>query len=90
MNMNVKQLVINKTAKFAYCTDGALWYEIDGFRFPVPFAETVGACFMPEHKAINLMRWIRKQLEENAAGQNTPVVETTDSQGAGQNNASQN
>jgi hypothetical protein len=22
---------------------------------------------MPEHKAINLMRWIRKQLEENEA-----------------------
>ena len=67
--MNLKELVINKTAKFAYCTDGALWYEVDNFRFPVPFAETVGACFMPEHKAINLMRWIRKQLEENAAQQ---------------------
>jgi len=65
--MNIKELIINKTAKFAYCTDGALWYEVEGFRFPVPFAETVGACFMPEHKAINLMRWIRKQLEENAA-----------------------
>jgi hypothetical protein len=24
---------------------------------------------MPEHKAINLMRWIRKQLEENMAQQ---------------------
>jgi hypothetical protein len=65
--MNIKELVINKTARFAYCTDGALWYEVDGFRFPVPFSETVGACFLPEHKAINLMRWIRKQLEENDA-----------------------
>ena len=63
--MNIKELIVNKTAKFAYCTDGALWYDVDGFRFPVPFTETVGACFMPEHKAINLMRWIRKQLEEN-------------------------
>ena len=36
-----------------------------GFRFPIPFEETVGAYFKPEHKAINLMRWIRKQLEEN-------------------------
>ena len=68
--MNLKDLIINKTAKFAYCTDGALWYEIDGFRFPVPFAETIGAFFMPEHKAINLMRWIRKQWEENTAQQN--------------------
>ena len=67
--MNLKDLVINKTAKFAYCTDGAIWYQVDDFRFPVPFAETVGACFLPEHKAINLMRWIRKQLEENAAQQ---------------------
>jgi hypothetical protein len=44
-----------------------LWYEVDGFRFPVPFEDTVGAYFKPEHKAINLMRWIRKQLEENEA-----------------------
>ena len=63
--MNIKELIINKTAKFAYCTDGALWYEVDDFRFPVPFTETVGACFMSEHKAINLMRWIRQQVEEN-------------------------
>ena len=82
--MNLKELVINKIAKFAYCTDGALWYEVDGFRFPVPFAETVGACFMPEHKAINLMRWIRKQLEENASQQNAWVFDAADSQGAGQ------
>ena len=68
--MNLKELIVKNTAKFAYCTDGALWYEVDNFRFSVPFAETVGACFMPEHKAINLMRWIRKQLEENAASQN--------------------
>ena len=69
-SMNLKELIVNKTAKFAYCTDGALWYQVDDFRFPVPFAETVGACFLPEHKAINLMRWIRKQLEENAASHN--------------------
>ena len=54
--MNIKELIVNKTAKFVYCTDGALWYDVDGFRFPVPFAETVGAYFKPEHKAINLMR----------------------------------
>jgi hypothetical protein len=68
--MNIKELIINKTAKFAYCTDGALWYEVDGFRFPVPFEDTVGGYFMPEHKAINLMRWIRKQLEENETQRN--------------------
>ena len=63
--MNIKELIVNKTAKFVYCTDGALWYDVDGFRFPVPFEDTVGAYFEPRHKAINLMRWIRKQLEEN-------------------------
>ena len=63
--MNLRDLVINKTAKFVYCTDGALWYQVDDFRFQIPFSETVGASFMPEHKAINLMRWILKQLEEN-------------------------
>jgi hypothetical protein len=72
--MNIKELIINKTAKFAYCTDGALWYEIDSFRFPVPFTDTVGAYFMPEHKAINLMRWIRKQLEENEAQKNAQLI----------------
>jgi len=82
--MNIKELIINKTAKFAYCTDGALWYEVEGFRFPVPFAETVGACFMPEHKAINLMRWIRKQLEENAAQKEAHAF------AAGQNKGSEN
>ncbi len=74
MSTNLKDLIINKTAKFAYCMDGALWYEVDGFRFPVPFSETVGACFMPEHKAINLMRWIRKQLEENASQQDSSAA----------------
>ncbi|HZM24989.1 MAG TPA: hypothetical protein VFC02_24775 [Anaerolineales bacterium] len=72
--MNLKELIINKTAKFAYCTDGALWYEVDSFRFPVPFEDTVGAYFMPEHKAINLMRWIRKQLEENEAQKSLQIA----------------
>jgi hypothetical protein len=67
--MNIKGLIIIKTAKFAYCTDGALWYEVDSFRFPVRFAQTVGACFMPEHKAINLMRRIKNQLEKKEAAQ---------------------
>ena len=65
--MNLKELIKNKTAKLLYITDGALWYGVDTFRFPVPFTDTAGACFLPEHKAIFLMRWIRRQLEENEA-----------------------
>ena len=53
------------TAKFIYYTSGDLWYEVQGFKFPVPISDTGDAKFLPEDKAIYFMRWINKYLCEN-------------------------
>lgn len=62
--MKIMELVKNRTAYFVRYQDGALWYRTDdGFEFPISNEEAKGAVFLPEHKAIHLMRWIRKHLE---------------------------
>jgi hypothetical protein len=50
--------------------DGSLWYQITiispqpaMLRFPIPFEDTKGAHFYREMRAIELMKWIRKQLK---------------------------
>lgn len=64
----LKELVIDKTAKFVYFRDNELWYEIKGtnFIFPIPTDkhEIGSATFMVEEKASLLMRYIRKYLEK--------------------------
>ncbi len=53
----------NKKAQFLFYRDEQLWYITDdGFEFPIPIEEAKGATFVPEFKAITLMRWIRKHL----------------------------
>jgi hypothetical protein len=70
----VKDLVKdNARAHFSYYVDGNLWYVIkqfgyQDFKFPVPIEDTKGAVFLDEHKAITLMRWIRKHLELQESG----------------------
>lgn len=63
----VKELVINKTARFKYFRDNELWYEIVGtdFIFPVTTDrhEVGSASFNCEEKASLLMRYIRKHLD---------------------------
>lgn len=71
--MNIKGLVQDKNAVFDYYADGNLWYKtVDieesdlsdaGFTFPIPIEDTKGAVFNHTHKAITLMRWIRKHVE---------------------------
>jgi hypothetical protein len=34
----------------------------DGFKFPVPLADTAGADFQAEDKGLFFMRWIRKHM----------------------------
>lgn len=61
---DLKTLVKNKTARFAFFRDRALHYETeDGFLFPVPVDDAGSATFNAEEKAILLMRYIRKHLE---------------------------
>ena len=61
---DLKTLVKNKTARFAFYRDRALHYETDdGFIFPVPIEDAGSATFNAEEKAILMMRYIRKHLE---------------------------
>jgi hypothetical protein len=50
----------NKKATFQYYRDRELWYKTDcGFEFPVPAKDVGTGIFKAEHKAIELMKWIR-------------------------------
>ena len=61
---DLKTLVKNKTARFAFYRDRVLHYETDdGFIFPVPIEDAGSATFNAEEKAILMMRYIRKHLE---------------------------
>lgn len=52
-------------AEFQYARSGHMWYKTDnGFMFPVPFNEVGSAQFNRTEKAFTMMRWIRKQMEE--------------------------
>jgi len=62
-NMNIKEIVKDNDAHFEEYRAGNLWYTTDdGFRFPIPIEDTKGAVFFKTHRAITLMRWIRKHL----------------------------
>lgn len=70
--MNIKELVKDKNiARFSFYRQGNLWYTVKDipngnyFRFPVPVSDTGNATFGMEERAIHLMRWIRKAIEEN-------------------------
>ncbi len=61
---SVGDLVKGKTAKLIHYRSGLLLYETqDGFQFPVPIEDTGEAEFKSEHNALELMRWIRKQVD---------------------------
>lgn len=68
--MNIKDMVNGgKAATFTHFRRGILWYKTeDNFAFGVPVEDVGDATFQAEEKAILLMRYIRKQLEDNEAG----------------------
>ncbi len=55
-----------QTCRFAYFKDGLLWYSHDSqeFMFPIPVSDLGDAKLHASERALLLMRWIRKQLEE--------------------------
>lgn len=62
--MKIKEIVKNQNAHFVYYRDRALIYETDnGFQFPIPIEDAGSATFNQEEKAILLMRYIRKHLD---------------------------
>lgn len=62
----------NKKVRFVRFTNSGrpgmeptIWYAADnGFEFPVPVADTVGAEFRAEESSGMLMRWIRKHIQK--------------------------
>jgi hypothetical protein len=70
MNMmrNLKEMVSNnQVVRFTRFRDGELFYRTEcGFEFPVPIADTGGAEFLAEDKALLFMRYIRKKIERIA------------------------
>lgn len=63
---NLKDLVSNnKMVKFIFYRDGDLWYTTeDGFKFPVPIKDIGSATFNSEEKALLLMRYMRKYMQD--------------------------
>ena len=63
----ISEIVKGNKAVFIRATGGNLWYRTTGtipFEFPVPYEDVGTAEFKAEHNALELMRWIRKWLEE--------------------------
>ena len=69
MHLNIKNIVKNNAAKFSFYRAGYMYYEVsvDGqlYRFPVSLEDLGTATLLAEHKAITLMRYIRKALEDH-------------------------
>ena len=55
-------------AKFSYFRDGNFFYvvKVQGqeYSFPIPVEDAKGTTLFAEFKAITLMRWIRKAIED--------------------------
>lgn len=68
--MNIKDMVRDgKKAKFTHYKQGEMWYVTeDGFEFPVPINDTGDGVFHRQEKAMLLMRYIRKHLENIEKG----------------------
>lgn len=69
--MTVKENVIDgKKAIFKFYKDGSLYYETElGLIFEIPCIETGNGTFNAEEKALNLMKWIKKQIDINEKAQ---------------------
>jgi hypothetical protein len=67
--INIKNIVKNNVAKSSFYRAGYMYYEvaIDGqlYRFPVSLEDLGTATLLAEHKAITLMRYFRKALEDH-------------------------
>ena len=67
--MDIKHIVKNNTARFSFYRAGYVYYEIavDGalYRFPVSLEDLGTATLVAEHRAITLMRYIRKALHDH-------------------------
>lgn len=68
MNPDLKTVVRDgNKAKFSHYRDGNFYYVVKvqdhAYSFPIPIEDAKGTTFFAEFKAITLMRWIRKAIE---------------------------
>lgn len=68
MELKLKDIVADgNKARFSHYRDGNFFYVVEvkgeNYSFPISIEETKGGTFLAEHKAVNLMRWIRKALD---------------------------
>lgn len=71
----IGDVVRNSEAVFSHYRDGSLYYIVTfsdpaspetgilRYQFPITVEEAKGGVFLSHHKAITLMRWIRKAME---------------------------
>lgn len=70
MQINIKDIVKDNTARFSYWRSNVMYYTLpyDGkpYKFPIYLdPEDIGtASLLSEYKAITLMRYIREAIEE--------------------------
>jgi len=70
--MDIKDFVVkDNMAYFDSFRAGVFYYTIYkvnsdiGYQFQIPIEDTAGATFKAEEKAITMMRWIRKSIQDN-------------------------
>lgn len=68
MSHDLKTIVgDNNKAIFSHYRDGNFFYAVkvqdQKYSFPIPIEDAKGTTFFAEFKAITLMRWIRKAIE---------------------------
>lgn len=68
MSHDLKTIVAdNNKAIFSHYRDGNFFYTVkvrdQKYSFPIPIEDAKGTTFFAEFKAITLMRWIRKAIE---------------------------
>lgn len=68
MSHDLKTIVSEgNKAKFSHYRDGNFYYVVrvqdQTYSFPIPIEDAKGTTFFAEFKAITLMRWIRKAIE---------------------------
>lgn len=71
MSHDLKAIVSgNNKARFSHYRDGNFFYVVKvedrAYRFPIPIEDAKGTTLVAEFKAITLMRWIRKALEDKS------------------------
>lgn len=66
--MTIKEIVKGNVARFSFYRAGHAFYEVEvngtKYKFPVSLQDLGTATLFAEHKAITLMRYIRKALDE--------------------------